>query len=162
MWRFWLLKNLYILRFKSPAYAITWPDVCLGNTLKFLDHKDDGNFSGSGKRISITMTTAWRCAPCQRMRRIQIIQWSGSRACNLLAKIEFRCGWLREHTQVRQYPPAAIKISALLPERYSPPNPESAPISHNLGWHNYKADSRFAPSQWETALLCNNVSHSLK
>ena len=28
------------------------------------------------------------------MRRIQITQWSGSRACNLLAKIEFRCGWL--------------------------------------------------------------------
>ena len=25
----------------------------------------------------------------------------------------------------------------------------------------YKADSRFAPSQWETALLCNDVSHSL-
>ena len=65
----------------------------LGNILKFLDHKDDGNFSGSGKRIFITMTTAWRCAPCQRMRRIQITQWSGSRACNLLAKIEFRCGW---------------------------------------------------------------------
>ena len=41
------------------------------------------------------MTTAWRCAPCQRMRRIQITQWSGSRACNLLPKIEFRCGWLR-------------------------------------------------------------------
>ena len=41
------------------------------------------------------MTTAWRCAPCQRMRRIQITQWRGSRACNLLAKIEFRCGWLR-------------------------------------------------------------------
>ena len=70
-------------------------DISLGNTLKFVDHKDDGNFSGSGKRISITMTTAWRCAPCQRMRRIQITQWSGCRACNLLAKIEFRCGWLR-------------------------------------------------------------------
>ena len=41
------------------------------------------------------MTTAWRCAPCQRMRLIQITQWSGSRACNLLAKIEFRCRWLR-------------------------------------------------------------------
>ena len=25
----------------------------------------------------------------------------------------------------------------------------------------YRADSRFAPSQWETALLCNNVSHWL-
>ena len=24
-----------------------------------------------------------------------------------------------------------------------------------------KADSRFAPSQWETALLCNDVSHWL-
>ena len=94
--------------------------------------------TGSGKRISITMTTAWRCAPCQQMWRIQINQWSGSWACNLLAKIEFiRCGWLRwrewgcvglaaprqimwplrEQTRVRQYPPAvtAIKISALLP-----------------------------------------------
>ena len=25
----------------------------------------------------------------------------------------------------------------------------------------YRADSRFAPSQWETALLCNDVSHGL-
>ena len=25
----------------------------------------------------------------------------------------------------------------------------------------HRADSRFAPSQWETALLCNNVSHWL-
>ena len=41
------------------------------------------------------MTTAWRCAPCQRMRPIQITQWSGSWACNLLAKIKIRCGWLR-------------------------------------------------------------------
>ena len=28
-------------------------------------------------------------------------------------------------------------------------------------WDNTRADSRFAPSQWETALLCNNVSHCL-
>ena len=41
------------------------------------------------------MTTVWRCAACQRMRRIQITQWSGSLACNILAKIEFICGWLR-------------------------------------------------------------------
>ena len=129
-------------KIKSPSYSITWPDIISsGNTLKFLDHKhdkDDGNFSGSGKKISITLTTVWRCAPCQQMRRIQITQWSGSWACNLLAKIEFiRCGWLRwrewgcvglaaprqivwplrEQTQVRKYPPAvtAIKISALLP-----------------------------------------------
>ena len=27
--------------------------------------------------------------------------------------------------------------------------------------HFYRADSRFAPSQWETALHCNNVSHWL-
>ena len=26
---------------------------------------------------------------------------------------------------------------------------------------NYRADSMFAPSQWETALLCNAVSHWL-
>ena len=25
----------------------------------------------------------------------------------------------------------------------------------------HRADSRFAPSQWETTLLCNNVSHWL-
>ena len=41
------------------------------------------------------MTTARRCAPCQRMGRIQRPQWSGSWACNLLGKNEFRCGWLR-------------------------------------------------------------------
>ena len=29
------------------------------------------------------------------------------------------------------------------------------------GWHYTRADSRFAPSQWETALLCNDVSHWL-
>ena len=27
--------------------------------------------------------------------------------------------------------------------------------------YDYKADSRFVPSQWETALLCNDVSHWL-
>ena len=27
--------------------------------------------------------------------------------------------------------------------------------------NNYRADSRFAPSQWEMPLLCNNVSHWL-
>ena len=26
---------------------------------------------------------------------------------------------------------------------------------------NHRADSRFAPSQWETALLCNHISHWL-
>ena len=87
---------IYSLKSSLDAYVITWPDISLSlnNTLKFLDHKDDGNFSGSGKRISITMTTAWRCATCQRMKRIQINQWSGSSACNLLTKIEFRCRWL--------------------------------------------------------------------
>ena len=29
------------------------------------------------------------------------------------------------------------------------------------GWIKYRADSRFAPSQWETGLLCNDVSHWL-
>ena len=127
-------------RFKSPAYAITWPGISLANTLlKFIDHKDDGNFSGSGNRISITMTTAWRCAPYQRMRRIQITQWSGSGHAIYSRKSSLDAGgfaeesgivlvhclaaprqivWpLREHTRVRQYLPAvtAIKISALLP-----------------------------------------------
>ena len=113
---------------QSHSQTSAWVTPSSFSTTKM---KDDDNFSGSGKRISITMTTVWRCALCQR--RIQITQWSGARACNLLAKIEFRCGWLRwrewdcvllvrsaadrEHTRVRQYPPAvtAIKISALLP-----------------------------------------------
>ena len=32
--------------------------------------------------------------------------------------------------------------------------------SGSVVWHlhHYRADSRFAPSQWETALLCNDVS----
>ena len=104
------------------------------------------------------MTTAWRCAPCQRMRQIQITQWSGARACNLLAKIEFRCGWLRwrewcvawmlrgrsrgRYASTRQS--GSIRQLSLqskfLPsfrERYSPPNPESASIGRNLGWRNY-------------------------
>ena len=38
------------------------------------------------------MTTAWWGAPCQRRRRIQTTQWSGSRACNLLAKMSFDAG----------------------------------------------------------------------
>ena len=83
-------RMLWLKNLKLPAYVITWPDISLGNTLKFLDHK-----SGSGKIIPITITTAWSCALCQRMRQIKITQWSGSRACNLLAKIEFRCGWHR-------------------------------------------------------------------
>ena len=84
------------------------------------------------------MTTAWRCAPCQWMRRIQIIQWSGSRAHNLLAKIVDAGGFVEEsgivlmrclaaprqivwppckHMWVRQYLPAvtSIKIFVLLP-----------------------------------------------
>ena len=32
-------------------------------------------------------------------------------------------------------------------------------VSHQI--HSSRADSRFAPSQWETALLCNDVSHWL-
>ena len=69
--------------------------------------------------------TARRCAPCQRMRRIQLTQWSGSRACNLLANIEFRCGWLRWREwncvgallgcSAADRVAATIKISALLP-----------------------------------------------
>ena len=36
-------------------------------------------------------------------------------------------------------------------------------LSRKLRWsgYMYRADSRFAPSQWETALLCNDVSHWL-
>ena len=32
---------------------------------------------------------------------------------------------------------------------------------NGTGWYRCRADSRFAPSQWETALLCNDVSHWL-
>ena len=32
---------------------------------------------------------------------------------------------------------------------------------HKQTWEEYRADSRFAPSQWETALLCNDVWHAL-
>ena len=41
--------------------------------------------------------------------------------------------------------------------------PKSADISSHSNSHRfeYKADSRFAPSQWEAALLCNDVSHCL-
>ena len=35
----------------------------------------------------------------------------------------------------------------------------TAKIYHPEWW--FRADSRFAPSQWETALLCNDVSHWL-
>ena len=31
----------------------------------------------------------------------------------------------------------------------------------NRAWMNHRADSSFVPSQWETALLCNNISHWL-
>ena len=40
----------------------------------------------------------------------------------------------------------------------------SPSISLSLWWgriNEYSADSRFSPSQWETALLCNDVSHWL-
>ena len=137
--------------------------------------KDDGNFSGSGKRISITMTTAWRCALSQRMRRIQITQWSGARACNLLAKIEFRCGLLRwrewdcvlplrgrscgryastrESGSIRQLSLQSKFLSSFR-ERYSPPNPESASIGRNLGWRNWLT---FSKRQFEIHILVKNV-----
>ena len=34
-------------------------------------------------------------------------------------------------------------------------------ISHEIDGFLHRADSRFVPSQWETALLCNDVSHWL-
>ena len=33
--------------------------------------------------------------------------------------------------------------------------------AETASWH-YRTDSMFAPSQWETALLCNDVSHWLR
>ena len=38
---------------------------------------------------------------------------------------------------------------------------DSSLIDRYLITTKYRADSRFAPSQWETALLCNDVSHWL-
>ena len=32
---------------------------------------------------------------------------------------------------------------------------------HSLLWPGFRADSRFSPSQWETALFCNDISHWL-
>ena len=47
---------------------------------------------------------------------------------------------------------------------------EQTPHVHNWCWVRemdfhiiiFRADSRFVPSQWETALLCNHVSHCLR
>ena len=33
--------------------------------------------------------------------------------------------------------------------------------NNNSCWHDIRADSRFAPNQWETVLLCNDVFHRL-
>ena len=42
---------------------------------------------------------------------------------------------------------------------------ELVSLKHNTIWHNIvysiRPDSRFAPSQWETPSLCNDVSHLL-
>ena len=40
-------------------------------------------------------------------------------------------------------------------------NPSHEPKTNSTSYSPYRADSRFAPSQWETALLCNDVSHWL-
>ena len=172
------------------------------------------------------MTTAWRCAPCQRMRRIQITQWSidltrnGNSGCanemqnatfdenpheneriwvilgcaiSSIACAKHGCtgGWLILCNEVgprhaiysrkssldagglvdesgivlvrclavpRQimWPYASTRKSGsirqlslqskFLPsfrEQYSPPNPESASIGHNLGRRNYET-----PQAW--------------
>ena len=123
------------------------------------------------------MTTAWRCAPCQRMRGIQITQWSGSRACNLLAKkSSLDAGGFAEESGIVLVPclplcgrscgrymstresgsiPQLSLQSKFLPsfrERYSPPNPESASTGRNLGWRYWtlglKCDHRVWPWPW--------------
>ena len=144
----------------NHLHAITWPDISLGNTLKFLGHKDDGNFSGSGKRISITMTIAWRCTPCRRMRRIQKTQWSGSGHAIYSRKSSLDAGGLAEesgglcwcvawplrgrscgrYASTRESDGILSLQTKYLPsfrERYSPPDPESASIGRSLGWCNF-------------------------
>ena len=89
----------------------------------------------------------------------------GPRAFNLLAKIEFRCEWLRWREWCVAWPlrgrsccryastPESGSIhqlslqSKFLPsfrEQYSPPNPESALIGRNLGWRNWIKIQQFS------------------
>ena len=141
---------------QSHGQTSAWVTPSSFSTTKM---KDDGYFSGSGKRIYITMTSVWRCALCPR--RIQITQWSGARACNLLPKIEFRFGWLlwrewdcvlleqivstRESGSIRQLS-LQSKFLPSFREQYSPPNPESASIGRNLGWRNFGEDDETSES----------------
>ena len=58
------------------------------------------------------------------------------------------CGGMVENTWVNNPVRSANMIQAVIPHRCA-------------GRSIRYADSRFAPSQWETALLCNDVSHWL-
>ena len=105
------------------------------------------------------MTTAWRTAPCQRMRRIQITQWSWSRTYAIysrkpsldaggfteesgivlvrcLATPRQMCGCYASTSESGSIRQLSLQ-SKFLPsfrERYSPPNPENASIGRNLTW----------------------------
>ena len=70
-----------------------------------------------------------------------------------------------EKSLVKWAPQAPLKFSSANHSEPSlekrPPgfNREKRQLWHILDFSTYRADSRFVPSQWETALLCNDVSH---
>ena len=60
-------------------------------------------------------------------------------------------------TQENAFVNVVCKMTAILHHAYAP-NPSSLGLFH-WHWGRRRADSRFAPSQWETALLYNYFSH---
>ena len=54
-----------------------------------------------------------------------------------------------------------IALPGSLSDSQWPPYSPAGDITHTCTHVHFKADSRLAPSQWETALLCNDVSHWL-
>ena len=58
------------------------------------------------------MTTAWIWALCQRMRQIQITQWSGARACNYLRKSSLDAGCFAEENGIVCCRSAADRVGA--------------------------------------------------
>ena len=66
------------------------------------------------------------------------------------------CAWTNAWTNYRDAgdfrPPRAHYDVTVIVTAYSSPR-------LNAGLANRRCDSRFAPSQWETALFCNDVSH---
>ena len=62
-------------------------------------------------------------------------------------------------------PPARLSCSCTMEVRYFPFDNQICELEFGSWTYNQdevgRADSRFAPSQWETVLLCNDVSHWL-